>query len=67
MRGADVVISWGATFSRLPPPKRVVKHWSVPDLGADFNAAEQAIPHQVKQLVEEWLHRGPVPQLVAVG
>ena len=57
MRGADVVISMGCDLSKLPAPKGIVKTWNVPDFSADFNAAEQAIRHQVIQLVEELLQR----------
>jgi arsenate reductase len=57
MSGADVVISMGCDLSKLPSPKGVVQHWSVPDFSADFNAAEQAIRLQVTQLVEELLQR----------
>ena len=47
MSGADIIISIGCDLSKLPSPKGVVKNWAVPDFSADFNAAEQAIRHQV--------------------
>ena len=57
MRAADIVISMGCDLGKLPPPRGVVKNWTVPDFSADFNAAEEAIRQQVTQLVEELLQR----------